>query len=132
VVKTTGDGLMIAFTGADAAIQAGSAMHASNTARRAAGDATPGIHIGCHFGPVIESAGDLFGAPVNVAARVAGLARVGQIITTEDTISQLSPILRHRGRGSPRLAPPCAHRAPSRQVPARRPQLERHVRARRR
>jgi class 3 adenylate cyclase len=98
VVKTTGDGLMIAFDDADAAIQAGSAMHARNAALLAAGDATPGIHIGCHFGPVIESAGDLFGASVNVAARVAGLARVGQIITTEDTINQLSPILRQRTR----------------------------------
>jgi adenylate cyclase len=98
VVKTTGDGLMIAFNDADGAIQAGSAMHARNAARHAAGDATPGIHIGCHFGPVIESAGDLFGASVNVAARVAGLARVGQIITTEDTINQLSPMLRHRTR----------------------------------
>ena len=98
VVKTTGDGLMIAFNDADAAIQAGSAMHARNAALLAAGDATPGIHIGCHFGPVIESAGDLFGASVNVAARVAGLARIGQIITTEDTVNQLSPILRHRTR----------------------------------
>ena len=33
VVKTTGDGLMIAFNDADAAIQAGSAMHARNAAR---------------------------------------------------------------------------------------------------
>ena len=98
VVKTTGDGLMIAFSDADAAIHAGSAMHARNAALLAAGDATPGIHIGCHFGPVIESAGDLFGASVNVAARVAGLARVGQIITTEDMVRQLSPLLRHRTR----------------------------------
>jgi hypothetical protein len=32
------------------------------------------------------------------AARIAGLARVGQIITTEDTINQLSPTLRQRAR----------------------------------
>jgi class 3 adenylate cyclase len=98
VIKTTGDGLMCAFADAGAAIQAGAAMHVRNAERHAAGDATPGIHIGCHFGPVIESAGDLFGASVNVAARVAGLARVGQIITTEDTVKQLSPLLRHRTR----------------------------------
>jgi class 3 adenylate cyclase len=98
VVKTTGDGLMCAFADADAAIQAGTTMHARNVAQQSEGEATLGIHIGCHFGPVIESAGDLFGASVNVAARVAGLARVGQIITTEDTFRQLSPILQDRAR----------------------------------
>ena len=103
VVKTTGDGLMCAFDDADAAIQAGSTMHARNAAQRVEGMPVLGIHIGCHFGPVIESAGDLFGAAVNVAARVAGLARVGQIITTEDTFRELSSPLRKRARGLDRM-----------------------------
>jgi hypothetical protein len=103
VVKTTGDGLMCAFEDAEAAIQAGGAMHARMAAQRIEGLPMLGVHIGCHFGPVIESAGDLFGASVNIAARVAGLARAGQIITTEDTYRELSPQLRKRARALDRM-----------------------------
>jgi hypothetical protein len=47
---------------------------------------------------VLESAGDLYGDAVNLAARVAGLAKVGQIITTADTVARLSPALAERTR----------------------------------
>jgi hypothetical protein len=49
-----------------------------------------GIHVGCHYGPVIEDGGDLYGDCVNAAARVAGLAKVGQIIATEAVVAQLA------------------------------------------
>jgi hypothetical protein len=49
-----------------------------------------GIHVGCHYGGVMESAGDLYGDCVNVAARVAGLAKVGQIIATGEAVGRLS------------------------------------------
>lgn len=35
-----------------------------------------------HHGPVIKRAGDLFGATVNISARIAGLAGPGQILST--------------------------------------------------
>jgi len=57
-----------------------------------------GIHIGCNFGAVLEKAGDLYGDTVNLAARVAGLAKVGQIITTADTVEKLPPVLAERAR----------------------------------
>lgn len=104
VVKSTGDGLMCAFASAESAIHAGRAMHERIAGQQASGGPTLGIHIGCHFGPVIESAGDFFGDSVNVAARVAGLAKVGQIITTEDTISQLPPAMRERVRNLDRVS----------------------------
>ncbi|MBI3919702.1 MAG: adenylate/guanylate cyclase domain-containing protein [Betaproteobacteria bacterium] len=98
VVKSMGDGLMCAFGSAEAAIQAGRVMHERIVTQEAAGGSPLGIHIGCHFGPVIESAGDVFGDSVNVAARVAGLAKVGQILTTEETVSQLPAALRESTR----------------------------------
>lgn len=104
VVKSTGDGLMCAFINAEAAIHAGRVMHERIAAQQASGGPALGIHIGCHFGPVIESAGDIFGDSVNVAARVAGLAKVGQIITTEETIGQIPPAMRDRARSLDRVS----------------------------
>lgn len=98
VVKGTGDGLMCSFDIADAALGAARVMQERIEGQRAVGKLDLGIHVGCHFGPVIESAGDLYGDTVNVAARVAGLARIAQILTTEDTIGRLSPGMRERTR----------------------------------
>ena len=51
-----------------------------------------------HAGEVLEENGDCFGDAVNVAARMAGVANGGQIITTAWTVSRLSPLLRHGTR----------------------------------
>jgi len=40
----------------------------------------PCIRMGIHRGPVIERGGRLFGAPINLAARLADAARGGQIL----------------------------------------------------
>jgi class 3 adenylate cyclase len=89
VIKTTGDGLMCAFTEADGALQAARAMQVRVLEQSALGGPALGIHVGCHYGAVMESAGDLYGDCVNVAARVAGLAKVGQIITTSEAVARL-------------------------------------------
>jgi hypothetical protein len=49
--------------------------------------------VGFHHGAVIEENGDYFGDAVNTAARMAGLAKSGQIITTAATVAALSPLL---------------------------------------
>jgi class 3 adenylate cyclase len=90
VVKTTGDGLMCAFTEPEAALQAARVMQVRVLEQTALGGPALGIHVGCHYGGVMESAGDLYGDSVNVAARVAGLAKVGQIITTSEAVGRLS------------------------------------------
>lgn len=97
VIRTTGDGALCLFGTADAALRASRLMQEKTDEQRELGPG-PGIHIGCHFGPVIEQAGDLYGDAVNLAARVAGLAKVGQIVTTEDTFNMLSPELAQRAR----------------------------------
>ena len=98
VIRTTGDGALCLFETADAALRAACLMQEKTDEQQEPGEPGLGIHIGCHFGPVIESGGDLYGDTVNLAARVAGLAKVGQIITTADTIGMLSPALTERGR----------------------------------
>ena len=98
VVKTMGDGAMCVFETADAAFRASRLMQEKNTEQQDPGEPGLGIHIGCHFGPVLENAGDVYGDTVNLAARVAGLAKVGQIITTIDTADKLSPELAGRAR----------------------------------
>jgi class 3 adenylate cyclase len=90
VIKTTGDGVMCAFAEPEAALQAARAMHIKILEQTALGGPALGIHVGCHYGAVMESAGDLYGDCVNVAARVAGLAKVGQIIATGEAAARLS------------------------------------------
>jgi class 3 adenylate cyclase len=90
VIKTTGDGLMCAFTDADAALQAARSMHVRVLEQTGLGGPALGIHVGCHYGTVIEDGGDLYGDCVNAAARVAGLAKVGQIIATQEVVAKLA------------------------------------------
>ena len=90
VVKSTGDGLMCAFADADAALQAARAMHVRVVEQTGLGGPALGIHVGCHYGAVIENEGDLYGDCVNAAARVAGLAKVGQILATQEVIARLA------------------------------------------
>jgi class 3 adenylate cyclase len=54
-----------------------------------------------HTGPAVERAGDWFGATVNLAARVAGAARAGEVLVTHETWNavraRLDLELEHRG-----------------------------------
>jgi adenylate cyclase len=43
------------------------------------------VRIGLHTGPAVERGGDWFGATVNTAARVAGVAGGGEVLLTEST-----------------------------------------------
>jgi class 3 adenylate cyclase len=98
VIRTTGDGALCLFETADAALSASRLMQEKTEQQQDLDEPHPGIHIGCHFGPLLESAGDLYGDAVNLAARVAGLAQAGQVITTADTVARLSPALAERTR----------------------------------
>jgi class 3 adenylate cyclase len=93
VVKHMGDGLMCAFADASAAVRAAHAMQLSEQER-----SSLGIHVGCHHGHVLESAGDLYGDCVNVAARIAGLAKSGQVIVTRELVGVLDEPLRRSVR----------------------------------
>src|SRR5436305_14925459 len=83
-IKGLGDGFMISF---------GSARHGVECAidiQRAIAEYSKQnperklkIRIGLNTGEVVEEAGDIFGAAVNVAARVAGKAKGGEILVSE-------------------------------------------------
>ncbi|HEX5363759.1 MAG TPA: adenylate/guanylate cyclase domain-containing protein [Gallionella sp.] len=96
VVKTIGDEIMAVFPDVMSAVQAACEMQLVMTARAPIDNTRVAIRVGLHFGPVLESTGDgdVFGDTVNVAARMAGIANAGQIITTSTTVALLPPILR--------------------------------------
>ncbi len=98
VVKTIGDEVMAVFESADAAFQAAVDMQARTDELPAIGDVKLGIRIGFHSGPVLEERDDVFGDAVNTAARMAGLAKSGQIITSGSTVDSLAPLLREGTR----------------------------------
>ncbi|MCC6879736.1 MAG: adenylate/guanylate cyclase domain-containing protein, partial [Rhodocyclaceae bacterium] len=98
VVKTIGDEVMAVFDSAEAGMDAASSM------QQRVDDLPPvrgiklAIRVGFHFGPAIEEAKDVFGDTVNTAARMAGLAKACQIITTGSTVEALPPLLRQSTR----------------------------------
>jgi len=50
------------------------------------------IRIGINTGEVVEEAGDIFGAAVNVAARVAGKAKGGEILVSDVVRALVGPV----------------------------------------
>ena len=56
------------------------------------------IRIGFHYGPALVERNDVFGDTVNVAARMAGFAKGGQIMTSGDTVNALPPLLGQAAR----------------------------------
>jgi len=107
VIKTIGDEIMATFATAEQAVEACMAMQeavAEDLPQR--NEHTPPnftIRIGMHFGTCILEGGDVFGDAVNVAARMAGIAKGGQIITTQDTAAALSPAVRSSTRHLDRI-----------------------------
>ena len=88
-IKGLGDGFMISFGsvrhGVECAldIQRSIAEYSKQNPERKVK-----VRIGLNTGEVVEEAGDIFGAAVNVAARVAGKARGGEILVS-DVVRQL-------------------------------------------
>jgi hypothetical protein len=56
------------------------------------------VRIGLHFGPAIVDEGRMFGDTINTAARMAGIARGGQIVASEDVVKHLAGSLRAMAR----------------------------------
>lgn len=95
VVKTIGDEVMAVFDTAAQGMQAASEM------QQRIGELPPpapgvklAIRAGFFFGPALLDNDDVFGDTVNTAARMAGLAKAGQIITGAETVATLPQLLR--------------------------------------
>jgi len=98
VVKTIGDEIMAVFPGPDQAAEAAAEMQARISEQPPVGRSRLAIRVGFHFGPAIAVEGDVFGDSVNVAARMAALAKGEQVILSAVTAGALSPLLRSRVR----------------------------------
>ena len=94
VIKTIGDEVMCVLPSADNACIAATDMQLKISALPVVSTVKRAVRIGFHFGAVIEENNDVFGDTVNLAARMTGLAKGQQIITTLTTIEKLSPMLR--------------------------------------
>lgn len=84
LVRTTGDGLLLEFPLADQAVTAAFALHAA-LPRFNLGlpdSARFWLRIGVHLAEVVAAPQELYGAGVNVAARLASLAQPGQTLAT--------------------------------------------------
>ncbi len=102
-IKGLGDGFMISFGsvrhGVECAldIQKSIAEYSKQNPERKVR-----IRIGLNTGEVVEEAGDIFGAAVNVAARVAGKAKGGEILVSEVVRQLVGPMaemkFEYRGR----------------------------------
>ena len=96
-IKTGGDDVMCSFSSIEQALNAARDMHLFLAERTAPSkDYKIAIRIGANTGPVIASDGDLYGDAVNLAARVAALARGGKTLVTGHTFEQLSEASRKR------------------------------------
>src|SRR6202011_165143 len=102
-IKGLGDGFMISFGsvrhGVECALEIQKAIteySKQNPERKVL------VRIGLNTGEVVEEAGDIFGAAVNVAARVAGKAKGGQILVSEVVRELVGPVsemkFAYRGR----------------------------------
>jgi len=84
-VKSQGDGFMLAFPSADAAVECAIAIQRAIDGHDFGADAGEIlVRIGLHSGRAIREGDDFFGRTVIVAARVADAAAGGEVLATED------------------------------------------------
>ena len=96
-VKTIGDAVMVRCERADAAVALGLRILEEVRGH----PRFPIVRVGMHTGPATERAGDWFGAAVNVAARISGIAGGGEVLLTDATRAAAGELdgieLRHHG-----------------------------------
>ncbi len=105
VIKTIGDEVMCCFERADQAFTTANLIQETLQHRPPENGIKIHVRIGLHTGQaLIKEDGDVFGDAVNVAARVAAIAKGDQIITTSDTIEALSPLFQSSCRQFDRIS----------------------------
>lgn len=100
-VKLIGDELMARIHDPAAAIQFAIDL-SHHSARR---HELLAVRVGLHHGPAVQRGDDWFGATVNVAARVAGVAEAGEVVTTAETARAAGDVegISYRPRGETKL-----------------------------
>ena len=100
-IKTIGDALMLRIAEPTDAVTLGLAL----TSELMAEHGYPAIRVGMHTGPAVERSGDWFGAAVNLAARISGLAAGNEVLLSQATMAQAGEVdgVRFDERGQQRL-----------------------------
>lgn len=98
VAETRGDGLVLTFPSCDRAIACAVKMHAAAAAEASA---NPGfkpmkLRVGLHWTELLDDGQALYGGGVNLAARVAALARAGETVLSSDARDRLAPPWAHQ------------------------------------
>jgi class 3 adenylate cyclase len=84
-VKSAGDGFMLAFSDAEAALRCGLAIqYELSRCGGTWGAAGLRVRMGLHCGDVIRESNDFFGVNVILAARIAAQARGGEVLISDD------------------------------------------------
>jgi adenylate cyclase len=81
LVKTIGDAAM--FVSPDPGVLVDVCLRLIGCIQ-AEGEEFPAVRVGMAFGPATTRGGDWFGAPVNLASRVTGVAKPGTLYATEE------------------------------------------------
>ncbi len=102
-IKNIGDGVLADFADPSSATAAACEMQQRVADLPPVAGNTLSLRVGFHLGDVIEEAGDIFGDAVNLASRLADLARPGQIIASATTINALPGLMRQSARALPAM-----------------------------
>jgi adenylate cyclase len=82
-IHSRGDDVLCTFAEPSSALRAARELLARSPANQLA------IHGGLHVGPVVHADGDIFGDAVNLTARLAALAKTGEILTSKDFVDSV-------------------------------------------
>jgi adenylate cyclase len=89
IIKTQGDGFMVAFAEASHAVGAAFDIERALDRRRGGRLADVKVRIGAHRGSVVHRDGDLFGRNVALAARVAAQAGGAQVLVSDAVLDAI-------------------------------------------
>lgn len=101
VIKTQGDGFMVAFAWPEQAVRCAVDIQRGLTSVSQTFRHPIAVRIGIHVGPAVRKGDDLFGVNVATAARVAAQASGGEIVVSEpvrDAISRFPDLPIGEGR----------------------------------
>ena len=92
LVKTIGDEILVYFTDIDQAVTAAKVIQETMEDDRSPETIGVSIRIGMQYGSTILEKDDIFGDTVNVAARIAGMAKARQILCTQEIAFMLKNV----------------------------------------
>src|SRR5438552_17672794 len=92
------DAIVALLWSPNAAAAAAARMQTDVESLPAVGGRKLGLRIGFQSGPVIQRENDVFGDTVNLAYRLHEQAVRGQVLTSDDTVSPLAPVIRSAPR----------------------------------